>query len=240
MGDWRGKVGALVPSSNSVFERDAMLTLPTGISLHTARMKLTHDDEEQLRGLLDHVPTAAADVVDAGVAAIAFACTTGSLAGGLGYDKRICELIEATADVPATTASTAVVEALTALEVERLVLVSPYEPWLNARVVEFLEGSGFSVAAMHGFSLTEGDAQEAVSPEQIAAVVRSLDADDVDGALISCTNFRGIEATHVLATQLDKPVVSSNGATLWRLLTLAQLPADEAAVGVLSGVPAPA
>lgn len=226
--EWNGRLGALVPSSNAVFERDAGSTLPPGITLHTARMKHTEDTEEQLGGMQDHAATAASDVADAGVAAIGFACTTGSLLGGVGYDGRVCELIEAAAGVPATTTSTAVVKALRACEVERLVLVSPYEPWLNARVVDFLQGSGFSVAGVHGFAITDSRAMEEISPERIADVVRSLDAPDVDGAFISCTNFRGIEAARVLDADFGKPVVSSNGATLWQLLTLAKLSPSEA------------
>jgi maleate isomerase len=224
MSEWWGRVGALVPSNNAVFERDAALTLPQEVSLHSARMTNTEDTEEQLGGLRDHAASAASDVADAGVGAIAFACTTGSLLGGVGYDKSICELIFETTGVPATTTSTAVVAALRAAEIERLVLVSPYEPWLNARVVQFLEESGFSVGGIHGFALADG-LELTVSPEQIADAVRSLDARDVDGAFISCTNFRGMEAAQLLEQDLGKPVVSSNGATLSQLLHLAKLAA---------------
>jgi maleate isomerase len=224
MSEWSGRVGALVPSNNAVFERDAALALPPGVSLHTARMTNTEDTEEQLGALRDRAAAAASDVADADVGAIAFACTTGSLLGGVGYDQRICELITDTTGVPATTTSTAVVEALRAAGAERLVLVSPYEPWLNARVVQFLEGSGFSVADLHTFALADG-LELTVSPEDIADAVRSLDSEDVDAAFISCTNFRGMEASQLLEHDFGKPVVSSNGATLSQLLNLASLAA---------------
>lgn len=216
--DWQARIGVMVPSANAVFERDAQLVLPPSVTAHFARMKLTRDEPEQISGLIDHVPRAAGELADAGVDAIGFACTTGSLDGGLGYDGRISGLIEQEAGVPATTTSTAVVEVLGLLNVRTLVIVSPYEDWLNAKLVSFMTDSGFETVGLHGFSLPEPRDIEAVAPEQIAEAAARADEPEADGIFISCTGFRGLEAADLLARDVEKPVVSSNQATLFALL----------------------
>ena len=231
--EWTARLGVMIPSGNAVFERDARMVLPQTITAHFARMKLTRDEPDQLSGLIDHVPGAAGDLGDAGVDAIAFACTTGSLDGGLGYDRRIAEIIERESGVRATTTSTAVVEAFRALDARRLTIVSPYEPWLNEKVRSFLVDSGFEVAGVEGFSLPEPRGIEAVTPGQIAAAVRALDEDEVDAHFISCTDFRGVEAASLLGDELGKPVVSSNQATLWRLLAMVGRVGDARGLGAL-------
>lgn len=226
---WDARLGVLVPSANAVMERDAAMLLPAlpgGVTAHFARMKLTRDDADQIEGLIDHVPTAA----DAGVDAIAFACTTGSLIRGLGYDDRICQIITEVTGSPATTTSTAVVDALHALGIAHPVLVSPYEEWLANKVVQFLAGHGVEVVGNHHRDLPEPRDADAVTPEEISRAAReAIDAagDRADGVFISCTGFRGLEACALIEDELGLPAVSSNQATFWHLLRL---------VGITPGV----
>lgn len=218
---WRARLGFLVPSANAVVERDALLALPGGVSAHFGRLKLTEDTPEQISGLVDHVPQAASDVADAGVDVIGFACTTGSLDGGLGYDRRISNVITTVTGIQATTTSTAVVAALRALGIRRPIVVSPYEDWLNAKVVHFLEASGLEVAGVFGFGRPKQRDLEAITPDQILESVRALDRDDADGCLLSCTGFRGFEAVEAVENAIKKPVVNSNQATFWQMLGMA-------------------
>ena len=226
---WGKRLGFLLPSANSVLERDTRLALPQGVSGHFARMKLTRDSPDQISGLIDHVPTAAGEVADAGVDVIGFACTTGSLDGGLGYDRKIVDIITSTTGVPATTTSSAVVQALRELGITNPLLVSPYEDWLNAKVVRFLGDSGFGVAAVVGLGLPEPRDLEAVTPEQIVELTRKADRADADGVFISCTGFRGLEAADALERELGKPVVASNQATIWAMLAMVGV--DDRVVG---------
>ncbi len=230
---WRARLGFLVPSVNAVFERDALAILPPGVSAHFARMKLTRDDEEQIAGLVGHVPQAAADVADAGVSVIAFACTTGSLYGGLGYDQEIIDLIERQGAVRATTTSTAVLEALRAVGARSVTVVSPYEPWLNERVRRFLEANGVEVAAMAGFGLPDGRDCEAVTPGQILAKVQEVDVPGTDAIFLSCTDFRGMEGAEEIERVVGKPVITSNQATFWEALRLAGIDEPISGFGML-------
>ncbi len=213
-------MGVLVPSSNTVVERDAAL-LPPGVSAHFSRMAITRDDEEQLAALLDLAPAAAELLAHAGVRAIAFACTTGSLHGGPGYDRRVIERILEVTGTPATTTATALLEALGAEGVGRVALVSPYEPWLEAKVVAFLEAAGVAVEGRVSFDLPDPRHIGAVAPEHVAAAILRVDTDRADAVVVSCTALRGVEAARLVASRLGKPVLTSNQATYWKLLELA-------------------
>ncbi len=220
MVSWNKRLGFLVPSANSVVERDTRIALPAGTSAHFARMKLTRDTPEGISGLVNHVPQAAGELADAAVDVVGFACTTGSLDGGLGYDRKIIDTIERETGIRATTTSTSVVHGLRELRIQRPVIISPYEEWLNAKVVTFLEGSGFQVAAVMGFGLPAPRDVAGVTPAQILDAARREDRADADGVFISCTDFRGLEAAEMVEQALGKPVVTSNQATIWEMLSI--------------------
>lgn len=215
---WTKRLGFLVPSANAVLERDSRLALPASASAHFARMPITRDDPEQLAGLAAAAPDAAALLAHAGCEAIVFACTSGSLYEGPGYDADIAQRVNQISGVPSSTTATAVIAALRSLDMRRVVLVSPYEAWLDARVVAFLAAHGVEVTAAAGPSLPDPRQTEAVTPEDIAAAVE--DPGTADGIFISCTAFRGLEAADLLRERFGLPVVSSNEATFWEALRL--------------------
>lgn len=45
---WRGRLGLIVPSSNTTMEMELHNYLPEGVSLHTSRMPLRNVTEEEL------------------------------------------------------------------------------------------------------------------------------------------------------------------------------------------------
>lgn len=210
-------IGILVPSSNTIIESDARLLFPSSIAAHFARMKITRDDAEQLSRLLDLAPAAAELLADAAVEAIAFACTTGSLYGGPGYDARIIAAIQDATGISATTTATAVINSLRSAAAQRIALVTPYEPWLNEIVARFLEDNGLKVTARYGFGISDPLETAKVAPQEIAAVVERLSSSGVDAVLIACTAFRGVEASALLDDSLGIPIVSSNQATCRQL-----------------------
>src|SRR5699024_5214209 len=128
------------------------------------------------------------------------------------------ERITAASGVPASTQSTAVVAALRSLGLTRVVLVTPYEPWLDELVATFLGAHGIEVTATAGPALPDPLDTASVAPEEIAAAVG--DPGTAEGVFISCTAFRGLEAARILRERLGLPVVSSNEATCWEGLRL--------------------
>lgn len=222
--EWTHRLGFLVPSVNAVIERDLRLCLPESVSAHAARMAITRDTPEQLAALAAAVPEAARLLAHAACDSIVFACTSGSLYHGPGYDTEITERITGASGLPASTTSTAVVAALTSLGLTRVVLVTPYEPWLDELVVGFLGAHGIEVTATAGPALPDPLDTASVPPTAIADAVTDLGP--AEGIFISCTAFRGLEAAGLLRDRFGVPVVSSNEATCWEGLRLAGRAAD--------------
>jgi maleate isomerase len=80
------------------------------VSLHYARVHLNDVTVEGLERMEAELDGAAELLRDAGVDVIVFACTSGSLIKGMGYDELLAERIREAADCPALTTSGAVLK----------------------------------------------------------------------------------------------------------------------------------
>lgn len=216
---WRAKLGIIVPSANTTMEPELYKMAPQGVSIHSSRVKITEDTEEQLLAMINDVPKAAEELKHAGVNVIVFGCTGGSFIKGLGYDKEIIGLIEGSAKIPAITTSTAVIEAIKEMVIKKLSVITPYEDWLNQKLMKFIEASGFKVLRMKGLGIIRDIAH--VHPERVYRLAKEAHHPESDAVFISCTDFRTIEILDSLEQDLKKPVISSNQATMWMMMKMA-------------------
>ncbi|WP_227377712.1 maleate cis-trans isomerase family protein [Haladaptatus halobius] len=230
---YRGRLGLIVPSSNTTNESEFWRWIPNGVSVHTARMQLEDVNEAQLVEMAADVETCISMLKTADVDAIAFGCTTGSLVKGKGYDEQIQATIETEAGVPAVATSTAIRRAFDILDARSLAIATPYTESMNEREKEFLEENGYRITEIVGLDIepnTEIGQQTPSTAYRLAADVNSTAADAV---FISCTNFRTFEIIPQLEADLGKPVVTSNSATLWASLNLLDVSAEEVNLGTL-------
>ncbi len=223
---WRGRLGLILPSSNSTNEPEFARWLPDGVSLHAARMRLEDVDAESLGAMADEVERCADLLATADADAIAYGCTTGSLVHGPGHDEEIEARIESVAGVPAVATAAAIKRAFARLGLERLAITTPYVTELNSREVEFLTDAGYEVAAVDGLGIDRNTEIGAQQPETAYRRARQLPVDDADGVFLSCTNYRTFEVIPALEADLGVPVVTSNQATLWNALAQLGVTAD--------------
>ncbi len=163
---------------------------------------------------------AAKRLAERGARAVAYGCTSGSYVLGPDGDSAIIGQMEAESGVPATTTSSAVVQALQTLGAESVAVLSPHIDALNERLRAYLEASGFRVAAMVGLNLSCDI--ESVEPAETREIVASqVDRPDADAVFISCTGMRTADVISEMETSLGKPVVTANQATLWHVGQLA-------------------
>ncbi|GAB3671263.1 maleate cis-trans isomerase family protein [Halopiger thermotolerans] len=223
-GDRRGRLGLIVPSSNTTAEPEFRAHLPDSITVHGARMALESVTVDELDAMSDDAARAAELLGHADVDAVAYACTTGSLIHGPGFDAELEDRLERAAGVPAVATARSVVRALEALEAERIAVATPYTDDLDEREREFLEAAGLEVAVLDGRGLAAntaiGELRPAEARQQVIDLVDSdsdaLESPDaLDAVFVSCTNYRSLDAVEGLEGELGLPVVTSNGATLW-------------------------
>ena len=218
MHGWRGRLGLIVPSSNTTNEPEFGRALPDGLSLHTARMRLEDTNAADLETMADDVERCGELLATADVDVVVYGCTTGSLVKGPGYDEEIEGRLADVAGVPAVATAAAIKRAFESLDVTSLAITTPYVSDLNEREREFLEAAGYDVVAIEGLGIEPNTDIGAQTPETAYRAARAVDHDDADAVFVSCTNYRTFEVVERLEADLGKPVVTSNQATLWNAL----------------------
>lgn len=217
METWERKLGLIVPSWNTVNEYEFQQVIHPAMSVHAMRIKITADDEENYSRMGTQVPAAAQLLAHAKVQVICYGCLAGGFVKGPGHDQQIIKDIEAATGIHGVAAAAAVVDALRALQVTRVSVASPYEPWLNEKLRQYLNAFGIEVLALKGLG---SQAHASFTPEQNAALAAEVDRPESQAILIACSNFRTLEFIEPLEKQLGKPVVSSNLCSLWKMLRL--------------------
>jgi maleate isomerase len=215
MAAWQRKLGLIVPSWNTVNEYEFQQTIVPAMSLHTMRIRHTADTEENFMWMGTQVPAAAKLLAHAKVEVICYGCAAGGFLKGPKYDQEITRNIEAATGIPGVTSAAATADALRSLNVKRVSVASPYAPWLNEKLKEYLQACGFEVLAMQGLGT---QAHASFTPEQNSALAAEVDRAESQAIFISCSNFRTLEIIEPLEQKLGKPVVTSNMVSLWKML----------------------
>lgn len=222
----RLRLGVVVPSSNTTVEPEFAHWSPPDVSIHAARMPLVDVTVEGLDAMADDAVAAAERLADAEVDAVAYACTTGSLVHGHGFDAELEDRLGAAAGVPAVATALSVKRLLEALDATRVAVATPYIDELNERERSYLDEAGFEVVRLDGHAIERntdiGRLTPADAREQAQAV---LDATtDIDALFVSCTNYPTLTVVDELAA--ERSVVTSNLATLWDLSRVTDLDTD--------------
>ena len=241
----RTRIGLIELSTSIALSVEAPQAMPNGAIALFSRLRLPRGGECTAEALDEMTSStgfeeAARQLADAEVAAIAFACTTGSLLHGEGYDAQLAARLHGATGIPSTTTATALLESLRALDVRRLVIATPYVDDLNRREQVFLEAAGFEVLAIRGLGLRVDASIARVEPAEIEELVASVVDPDADAIFLSCTNLLTFDVLDRLEERYGLPVISSNAATLWWTLALAGLrPTADGLGRLLSGAIAP-
>jgi maleate isomerase len=217
MNTWERKLGLIVPSWNTVNEYEFQQVLIPAMSVHSMRIKITADDEENFTWMATQVPAAAKLLAQAKVQAICYGCLAGGFIKGPGHDQEIIRDIESAAGIPGVAAAAAVVDALRALGITRVSVAGPYESWLNDKLVEYLQAFGIEVLALKGLGTS---AHSSFTLQQNAELASEVDRPASQAIFISCSNFRTLEIIELLERKLNKPVLTSNMCSLWKLLRI--------------------
>ena len=214
------RIGLLVPSSNTTVEPEFYRALPRDVTLHTARLFLTKIAPESILKMVEDMETQAKLLASADVDVIVLGATAPSFLKGLGYDRELIGKIESATGKPATTTSTALVQAIQHIGARRVVLGSAYDDKVNAIAKAFLEASGVEVVAAKGLSLVDNLVVGRLGPDSAYDLGRAVDRADADALVLSCTNWRTMDAIERLERDLKKPVISTSQASIWAALRI--------------------
>ena len=211
------RIGLIIPSGNSLTERQFNQYAPPGLGIHVTRLRMTGKYRKPLNELKPALVEAAEALSDVDPGIIVFHCTANSMENGLAHEAAIVEIIQEASGCPTLTTAQAITHAFNHFAIRKLVLISPYVQATNEHEVHYLKEAGYTVLHELGLGL-ESHGYSAVTPEEWKRIVRENARADADGYFLSCTNTRMIEAVPEIEQEMGKPVISSNQATLWACL----------------------
>ncbi|QEX24692.1 maleate isomerase [Hypericibacter adhaerens] len=246
------RIGLIVPSSNVTMETEIPEMLRrhaerhgTGWTFHSSRARLHTVDVESLAAMVNDGERCAAEVADARVDVIAYACLVALMSRGAGahiaIEKRLGDIaLEASAKrTPVVSSAGALVRTLGQLGLKRVAVVAPYMPPLTKLVIDYLEKSGITVADSISLSVADNLLVGRLDPAALPGYVARLKLAAVDGIVLSaCVQMPSLPAVQPVQDQTGLPVVTAATATTREiLLALGLEPALPEAGAALGSLP---
>ena len=232
------RFGVIVPGGNMTLECELPPHLPKGFAINWSRVSRPNWEtvnRDSLMAMNELAIRRAQDLVRLKPEVILYACTSGSFVEGEGSEDEIASRIQDATGIKALTTSAAVIRALKHLDVRTVYMVTPYPQDINELEVDFLRFNDIKVVGYDSFNCDEKRPIASVSSEEVADLVLAH-RDEIakaDAVFISCTNLLSFDQIDRLERELDRPVVSSNLASLRAVLFAIGAPTDGAGVGRL-------
>jgi maleate cis-trans isomerase len=217
---WRARSGVLVPSGILATEPEFGKMTPEGVSCHYHRISFQGGGIDTLKKVEEGLEDATRIILHVRPAAMAMTGTGVSFAGGYGYDRKMIQKMQKiNGNLPTTTTSSSAIDALHRLGVKKISMAMPYIEEVAAAAVRFVEESGIEVLKRKWLSENPAD----VPREKVYGLAREVDTSESQAIFLPCTGWHTVDIIEKLEGDLKKPVISSNQATFWNLLRLANI-----------------
>ena len=213
-----GRIGLLVPSSNTTVETEFFKALPQGVTLHVARLFIEQVTPESINKMVETLETQSKLLASADVDVIVLGATAPSFLKGLGYDKEMSKRIEDATGKPATTTSTALLLALQTLGIKKLALGSAYSPAVNEICASFLAANGYEVVAKDGLNVIDNLQIGRLDVQTAYDLGKKVDRAEAQAVVLACTNWKSMDIIERLENGLGKPVLSTTQVSIWGAL----------------------
>jgi maleate isomerase len=209
-------------------DREYWQFLPDGASVHVTRLPII-----DLPYGLEHAsrvaePGAMHDAVQTLVriepAAIGFGCTSGSFVGGVGFERRIREHMEAAGAKQAITPMNGLVDALHQLGARRVGIGTPYPASVARTLWDYLTEAGFQPVSLENLELDDEEEVLAATDGLVFELARRAMRPDADAVFLSCTNLPTFAVLGAVERELGVPVLSANQTLMWGLCQAAGIP----------------
>lgn len=240
------RIGMIVPSSNTTMETELpeLLGRQPGerFTFHSARARMRHVTEDELRRMNDETDRAAHELADARPEVVATACLVAIMAQGAGYHRAAEEAISSALDAegaraPVISSAGALLEALRHLGARRIAMVTPYMRPLTRLVAEYIEDAGIEVHDALSLEVSDNRAVAALDPGGLRRHWQRLDLAGCDALVLSaCVQMPSLPVLAEVEDSAGVPTLSASTATAWSVLRALGLePAIDGGGSLLAG-----
>ncbi len=232
------RIGQIVPSSNTTMEIEipAMLrareaAFPERFTFHSSRMRMMHVVKEELAAMDAQSLRCAAELADARVDIIGYACLVAIMAMGTGYHRTSESNLAAIAakeggPAPVVTSAGALVKTLGELNFRRIAVLAPYMKPLTCTVTDYIAAEGFTVQSVHSLEISDNLAVGRRDPFAAIEAAGQLDLAGVDALVLSaCVQMPAAAAIEAAQQRFGLPVVTASSCTVRQMLLALGMPA---------------
>ena len=231
------RIGQIVPSSNTTMDTEipAMLrareaAFPERFTFHSSRMRMMHVVKEELAAMDAQSLRCAAELADARVDVIGYACLVAIMAMGLGYHRTSESNLAAIAaqeggPAPVVTSAGALVQTLEELGFRRIAVLAPYMKPLTCTVTDYIAAEGFTVQSVHSLEISDNLAVGRRDPFAAIEAASALDLAGADALVLSaCVQMPAAAAIEIAQQRFGLPVVTASSCTVRQMLKALGLP----------------
>lgn len=196
----------------------------------TATAEVVHtsvgEDAHRVDALLDlgssvRLAHGAAELAGRGVAAVVWACTSGSFVFGWDGARRQADEIGKRLAVPASSTSLAFADACGHLGITRVAIAATYPADVTEYLVEFLAHAGVEVAAAGSSGIITATEVGTLDGAAVQELVHRCDHPDAEAVLVPDTALHTARVLPELRRTAAKPVLTANQVTVWQAARLA-------------------
>ena len=226
------RVGLLVPSSNVTMEIELPALFRQGVaarevpSFHSARMRMTAVTPEALAAMDAQAEQRAAELADAQVDVLAYACLVAVMVQGPGAHRSAeRRLSDAAGGRPVVSSAGALVAAIHGLGAERVAMVTPYAPARTDTAGGYLAAEGVGVVDAVSLGVTNNVAVGRLDPAHLVGVAARLDRSRaqavVASACVQMPSLPVIEEIHARTGLATLSAATATARSLRQVLGLA-------------------
>ena len=225
------RIGQIVPSSNTTMETEipALLRAREGVAperftFHSSRMRMKKVTKEELAAMDADSDRCAAELADADVDVLGYACLVAIMSMGKGYhcvsQRRLHEVtVKEGHPAPVVTSAGALVDSLKTLGARRIAMVAPYMKPLTQMVADYIEAEGVEVIDKIALEIPDNLEVGRRDPLALCSIYKDLKLEGADVLVLSsCVQMPSLAAVQKVQDECGLPVVSAAIATTYQML----------------------
>ena len=222
------RIGLVTPNANPAFEPELRALLPDTTAVHATRLPVMPGTTlaERMARYIPAYDDAIASFGDLPLDALAIGLTGPSYALTPAEDAALAARLSERAGRPVILPSLAIVQALEAAGLRRVVIFSPYPGWLTERAAAYWRASGCDVLDV--FEVADTFRAYELTPGEVIAALRRLRAPADAAVIMSGTGMATLDALAACQPEMAALLLPSNVATALAVLVALGLPTSEA------------
>jgi maleate isomerase len=225
------RIGQIVPSSNTTMETEIPEMLrarervePERFTFHSSRMRMKKVTREELQAMDAESDRCAAELADARVDVVGYACLVAIMSMGRGYHcQSQNRLQQVTANeghaVPVVTSAGALVDGLKTIGAKKVAMVSPYLKPLTKLVADYIEAEGVEVIDTISLEIADNVEVGRRDPMALVDIYKGLKYEGADAIVLSsCVQMPSLAAIPVVERECGLPVITAAASTTYQML----------------------